>query len=161
MAELLSKELTAIDVDRKEYQNVGTRLGGKTRTSVSEIELTDAGAGTTLYMARLPKGALLLGGFITADALGASVTLAVGSRTKNEVGAEVDALDADKYLSATSMNTANKRVDLTASVPVAESTSSLSRSSPPPARRRSPGPRAASRRRGVVRARARRPGPGS
>lgn len=121
MAEYLSNELTNIDVLRKEYKNIGTRLGGKQRVSVSEIELDAAAIDDTAYMARLPKGALLLGGYITADALGTSVTLSVGSRTKNEVGAEVDALDADAYLAATSMNTANKRVALTPPVPVAVS----------------------------------------
>jgi hypothetical protein len=93
--------------------NQGTRLGGKLRCAIAEYEADGVAISKTIEMIRLPKGATMIEGFLSADALGSGVTLAVGGQDQDSTNAN----DADRYLAATAMNTANKRVALTPPVP--------------------------------------------
>lgn len=103
-------ELTHVDAGA-DLSNQGTRMGGKLRCAIATYEAAAVAIDKTIEMIRLPKGATVIDGFLTADALGTSVTLAVGGQDMD------NANDADKYLTATAMNTANKRVALTPPVP--------------------------------------------
>lgn len=75
----------------------GTLRGGKVRTRVSKYEAAAIAADSLIEMDTLPVGARLLGGFLVADALGASTTLALG-----------DGTTANKYLAATSTASASR-----------------------------------------------------
>lgn len=72
---------------------------------IDEIELSAAAIADIAVMCVLPKGFIPTDGKVIADALGSSVTLAVGTR----VGSTDD---ADALASATSMNVAGKELDL-------------------------------------------------
>ena len=75
----------------------GTLRGGKVRVRVSKIEAVALAIGSLLEMDALPVGARLLQGFLVADALGDSSTLALG-----------DGTTANKYLAATSTASASR-----------------------------------------------------
>lgn len=105
-------ELTNVDAGT-DLSNQGTRLGGKLRCAMALYEATAVAATKTIEMIRLPKGATVVDGYITADALGTGVTLAVGGQDQDDTNAN----DEDKYLAATAHNTANKRTALTPPVP--------------------------------------------
>ncbi len=107
-----SAELTNVDAGT-DLSNQGTRLGGKVRCQMAVVEAAAIASTKTIEMIRLPKGATIISGYITADALGSSVTLSVGGQDQDSANAN----DPDKYLAATSMNTANKRSAFTAPVP--------------------------------------------
>lgn len=105
-------ELTHVDAGT-DLSNQGTRMGGKLRCAIAIYEAVAVAATKTIELIRLPKGATVIDGFLTADALGVSVTLAIGGQDMDSGNAN----DADKYLAATAMDTADKRVALTPPVP--------------------------------------------
>jgi len=77
---------------------------GRKKVMSDEYEAAALAIGSTITMGpRLPKGAIVTGIKLMADALGATVTLAVG-----------DAEDPNRYILATAMNTANKVVAINA-----------------------------------------------
>ena len=69
------------------------------------FEASSTASGTTVYMARIPANHAIVSGFLLRDALGSSVTLAVG-----------DGTTADRFLAATASNTANLNTALTIAV---------------------------------------------
>ena len=70
---------------------------GKVRVQHDQYEASSLAAGSTITVARLPAGARVVNWTVKADALGGSVTLKLG-----------DADDDDRYLAATTYNTANQ-----------------------------------------------------
>ena len=80
----------AADPSPSNILNPGT-LGGKVRVMVDSYEAAALAAASTITIGKaLPVGAIVIGGKLSWDALGAGVTLAVG-----------DATTADRYLAAT------------------------------------------------------------
>lgn len=75
----------------------GRTYGGRMRSYVESAEASAAAIADTFTMVRVQGNESVVYGYLSADALGSSVTLSVG-----------DADDAAKYLPATSFNTANK-----------------------------------------------------
>tara|TARA_R110000744_G_scaffold1254_8_gene4391 strand:- start:2902 stop:3327 length:426 start_codon:yes stop_codon:yes gene_type:complete len=69
---------------------------GKVRVQHDQYEAASIAAGSVVYVARLPAGARVVNWTVKADALGSSVTLKLG-----------DTADDDRYLGATTYNTAN------------------------------------------------------
>ena len=69
---------------------------GKVRVQHDQYEAASLAAGSVVYVARLPAGARVVNWTVKADALGSSVTLKLG-----------DTADDDRYLGATTYNTAN------------------------------------------------------
>jgi hypothetical protein len=71
--------------------------GGKVRFVYDYYEAASLATASVIYVARLPKGAVVLpNSFIMHDALGSGVTLALGDTD------DTTAADADRYLEATS-----------------------------------------------------------
>ena len=79
----------AVNVDAAEAH-------GRMRVWYDSYEASSTASGSTITFARMPKGATIWEVKVMADALGASVTIAVG-----------DGDDADRFITATTMNTAN------------------------------------------------------
>ena len=79
----------AVNVDAAEAH-------GRMRVWYDSYESSSTASGSTITFARMPKGATIWEVKVMADALGASVTIAVG-----------DGDDADRFITATTMNTAN------------------------------------------------------
>lgn len=79
----------AVNVDAAEAH-------GRMRVWYDSYEASSTASGSTITFARMPKGATIWEVKVMADALGASVTVAVG-----------DGDDADRFITATTMNTAN------------------------------------------------------
>ena len=77
-------------------------VGGRMRVQYDTYEASSLGADSTISVARMPKGARVWEALIIADALGSGHTLALG-----------DSGDADRFITATLFNTANKMVSLT------------------------------------------------
>lgn len=75
---------------------MGAEYGGKMRAMHDTFTFAGEAAGTSVNIGVLRPGEVFLGGWIIAAALGSGVTIAIG-----------DAGDADRYLVATTMNTAN------------------------------------------------------
>lgn len=69
---------------------------GRMRVWYDVFEASSTASGDTITFARMPKGATIWEVKVMADALGSSVTLKVG-----------DASDDDRFITATTMNTAN------------------------------------------------------
>ena len=69
---------------------------GRMRVWYDTFEASSTAASDTITFARMPKGATIWEVKVMADALGASVTIKVG-----------DASDDDRFITATTMNTAN------------------------------------------------------
>jgi len=69
---------------------------GRMRVWYDSFEAAATAAADTITFARMPKGATIWEVKVMADALGAGVTLKVG-----------DASDDDRFITATTMNTAN------------------------------------------------------
>ena len=69
---------------------------GRMRVWYDSFEASYTASGDTITFSRMPKGATIYQVRVVADALGSSVTIKVG-----------DASDDDRYITATTMNTAN------------------------------------------------------
>lgn len=109
MANFYSNEMTALTT-KPSVPMEGPTRGGKKRIRVSKYEAAAMASGSLLYMDKLPKGARLLSGKLVTDALGAGVTLALG-----------DGTTADRFLAATTCNTANLNTPLTPKIAEVES----------------------------------------
>ena len=72
---------------------------GKVRVQMETYTINAKAAGTVINVAKLPKGATFIRAAIDHQALGGSVTLAMGDSATDDV-------DADRYLVATSAATA-------------------------------------------------------
>ena len=79
----------AVNVDAAEAH-------GRMRVWYDSFEASSTASGDTITFSRMPKGATIYQVRVMADALGSSVTIKVG-----------DASDDDRYITATTMNTAN------------------------------------------------------
>ena len=79
--------------------------GGNLRVKHCTYEAAALASGSVIHMAKLPKGAVLVGGLSTlsADALGSGVTLQAGDYYSEATSSD----DDDRYLAATAYNTAN------------------------------------------------------
>ena len=84
----------------KEMVNVAEN-GGRLRVQYDTYEASALEAGSTISVARIPKGARIWDAFIIADALGSGHTLSLG-----------DSDDVDRFITATLFNTANKMVSI-------------------------------------------------
>ena len=100
MASVKATNITNIDASPSVLANAGD-VHGAVRVFKDTYEASSLSAGSDITVARLPKGARVVDIHVKADALGGSVTLAVG-----------DSADADRYITATAMNTANKLISL-------------------------------------------------
>jgi len=79
----------AVNVDAAEAH-------GRMRVWYDSFEASSTASADTITFARMPKGATIYQVRVVADALGSSVTIKVG-----------DASDDDRFITATTMNTAN------------------------------------------------------
>ena len=79
----------AVNVDAAEAH-------GRMRVWYDSFEASATASGDTITFSRMPKGATIYQVRVMADALGSSVTIKVG-----------DASDDDRFITATTMNTAN------------------------------------------------------
>ena len=69
--------------------------GGKVRVQADSYTINAKASGTVINIAKLPKGAVFVGGLVVTDGLGSGVTIACG-----------DSGDADRYLAAASVASA-------------------------------------------------------
>ena len=100
MASVKATNITNLDASPSVLANAGD-VSGKVRVFKDTYEASSLASGSDITVARLPLGARVVDILVKADALGGSVTLAVG-----------DSGDADRYITATAMNTANKGISL-------------------------------------------------
>jgi len=100
MASVKATNITNIDASPSVLANAGD-VHGSVRVFKDTYEASSLASGSDITIARLPKGARVVDIHLKADALGGSVTLAVG-----------DSATADRYISATVMNTADKQISL-------------------------------------------------
>ena len=100
MASVKATNITNIDASPSVLANAGD-VHGSVRVFKDTYEASSLASGSDITIARLPKGARVMDIHLKADALGNSVTLAVG-----------DSATADRYISATVMNTADKQISL-------------------------------------------------
>ena len=89
MASVKATNITNIDASPSVLANAGD-VHGSVRVFKDTYEASSLGAGSDITVARLPKGARVVDIHLKADALGGSVTLAVG-----------DSADPDRYITAT------------------------------------------------------------
>ncbi len=100
MASVKATNITNIDASPSVLANAGD-VHGSVRVFKDTYEASSLASGSDITIARLPKGARVMDIHLKADALGSSVTLAVG-----------DSATADRYISATAMNTGDKQLSL-------------------------------------------------
>ena len=100
MASVKATNITNLDASPSVLANSGD-VSGKVRVFKDTYEASSLASGSDITVARLPLGARVVDILVKADALGGSVTLAVG-----------DSGDADRYITATEMNTGNKGISL-------------------------------------------------
>ena len=100
MASVKATNITNLDASPSVLANAGD-VHGSVRVFKDTYEASSLASGSDITIARLPKGARVVDIHLKADALGGSVTLAVG-----------DSATADRYISATVMNTADKQISL-------------------------------------------------
>ncbi len=100
MASVKATNITNLDASPSVLANSGD-VSGKVRVFKDTYEASSLASGSDITVARLPLGARVVDILVKADALGGSVTLAVG-----------DSGDADRYITATAMNTGNKGISL-------------------------------------------------
>ena len=99
-SEMCKRDSTNIDASPSVLANAGD-VHGSVRVFKDTYEASSLASGSDITIARLPKGARVMDIHLKADALGSSVTLAVG-----------DSATADRYISATAMNTGDKQLSL-------------------------------------------------
>lgn len=104
MADVYAVEYTNafVSVPRKQSNALWKRKSDQWQ---DVYEASSTASGTVIYFFEVPKNAAIIGGFLLTDALGASVTLSVGTPAS-----------ATKYLAATACNTANLKTPLTIGV---------------------------------------------
>ena len=95
MANNNTTKITNITADPSVNVNAA-EAHGRMRVWYDSFEASATASADTITFARMPKGATIWEVKVMADALGASVTLKVG-----------DASDDDRFITATTMNTAN------------------------------------------------------
>jgi len=100
MASVKATNITNLDASPSVLANAGD-VHGSVRVFKDTYEASSLASGSDITVARLPLGARVVDILVKADALGSSVTLAVG-----------DSGDADRYITATTMNTADKGISL-------------------------------------------------
>ena len=100
MASVKATNITNLDASPSVLANAGD-VHGSVRVFKDTYEASSLASGSDITIARLPKGARVMDIHLKADALGNSVTLAVG-----------DSATADRYISATAMNTGDKQLSL-------------------------------------------------
>lgn len=105
MGDVYGVEYTALHRTTPPTKQEASLFGGKLRVFHCTYEAAALASGSVIYMAKLPKGAVVVGGLSTlsADALGSGVTLQVG----DYYSAATSSDDDDRYLAATAYNTAN------------------------------------------------------
>tara|TARA_B100001113_G_scaffold107906_1_gene87491 strand:- start:1975 stop:2400 length:426 start_codon:yes stop_codon:yes gene_type:complete len=107
MASVKATNITNIDASPSVLANAGD-VHGSVRVFKDTYEASSLASGSDITVARLPKGARVVDIHLKADALGNGVTLAVG-----------DSATADRYISATAMNTADKQLSLSSNGAIA------------------------------------------
>ncbi len=100
MASVKSTNITNLDASPSTLPDA-REVSGKLRVFTDTYEASSLAAGSDITVARIPTGAKIIDIKVIADALGGSVTLAVG-----------DSTDPDRYITATAMNTADKVLSL-------------------------------------------------
>lgn len=75
----ITKSRAALAGTSYELENGLTVTGGKERIAFFSILSTGVAQNDTIQLAKLPKGARILGGSLIAEALGASTTIALGT----------------------------------------------------------------------------------
>ena len=105
MADFYGVEYAALYRTTPPSRRDASLFGGKLRVMHCTFEAAALAAGSVIHMAKLPKGAVVVGGLSTlsADALGTGVTLQVGDYYSEAPSSD----DDDRYLAATGYNTAN------------------------------------------------------
>ena len=107
MASVKATNITNLDASPSVLANAGD-VHGSVRVFKDTYEASSLASGSDITVARLPKGARVVDIHLKADALGNGVTLAVG-----------DSATADRYISATAMNTADKQLSLSSNGAIA------------------------------------------
>lgn len=98
MSEVKGVNRTKMDIATPEFRLTAGEFDGRVKVMIDSYEASSLASGSTIKVGgTLPTGAKVLEIVVTADALGGSVTLAVG-----------DAEVANRYITATAMNTSNK-----------------------------------------------------
>ena len=95
MANNNTTKITNITADPSVNVNA-SEAHGRMRVWYDSFEASSTASGDTITFSRMPKGATIWQVRVVADALGSSVTIKVG-----------DASDDDRFITATTMNTAN------------------------------------------------------
>lgn len=84
-------------------------VGGRLRIWHDSYTSTAIESGSSIFVAKMPKLAILYDAFITAEALGGSATLALGTDAFT-VSGTTTAEDPDRFITATIMNGAGKTI---------------------------------------------------
>ena len=96
-------------LDGKPSMPPASKVGGRLRIWHDSYTSTAIDSGSTVFVAKMPKMAVLYDAFITAEALGGSATLALGTDAFT-VSGTTTAEDPDRFITATVMNGAGKTI---------------------------------------------------
>ena len=98
-------------LDGKPSMPPASQVGGRLRIWHDTYTTTAIEANSTIFVAKMPKMAVLYDAFITAEALGSGVKLALGTDAFT-VSGTTTAEDVDRFITATVMHTAGKTIGM-------------------------------------------------